>query len=96
MIAVWKGTVIADSDETIVVENNHYFPREDVKEEYLEKSGNTYFCGWKGTAEYYNVVVGEDRNTDAAWVYPEPFDEALHVKDRIAFWRGVEVRKPAY
>lgn len=89
--ALWNGVAIAESNETKVVERNHYFPPEAVKMEYLKKSGNTYQCSWKGLADYYNVVVDGKVNEDAAWVYPEPTEAAQQIKGRFAFWRGVEV-----
>ncbi len=91
MKAVWKGKVIAESDNTVVVENNHYFPSESVKMEYLKKSSNTYRCHWKGLADYYDVVVDGETNHDAAWVYPEPTEPAKIIKGRFAFWKGVEI-----
>ncbi|MCH7882999.1 DUF427 domain-containing protein [Patescibacteria group bacterium] len=91
MKAIWKNTVLAESDKTIVVENNHYFPPESVKMEYLKKSGNQYQCKWKGTADYYDVAVGDEVNKDAAWMYLEPTEPAKEIKDHFAFWHGVEV-----
>jgi uncharacterized protein (DUF427 family) len=91
MKAIWKGKVLAESSDTVIVESNHYFPADSVKMEYLQKSGNTYECPWKGQCEYYNVVVDGETNEDAAWVYPEPKDAAKQIKGRFAFWRGVEV-----
>ncbi len=92
MKAVWNNAVIAESDNTIIVENNHYFPRDSVKIEFLKKSGNTYTCKWKGICDYYDVVVDGKVNQDAAWVYEEPTEPAAKIKGRFAFWRGVEVR----
>jgi uncharacterized protein (DUF427 family) len=89
--AVWNGAVIAESDDTVVVENNHYFPREAVRSEYLRPSGTSTACPWKGTASYYSLEVDGARNPDAAWYYPEPKRAAAEVRDRIAFWRGVDV-----
>jgi len=91
MKANWENTILAESDKTVVVENNHYFPPDSVKMECLQKSGNTYQCHWKGKAEYYNVVVGGETNEDAAWSYPEPSDAAKNIKGHFAFWKGVEV-----
>ncbi|HKG15946.1 MAG TPA: DUF427 domain-containing protein [Pyrinomonadaceae bacterium] len=91
MKATWKGEVIAESDETVVVEGNHYFPADSVKREHFRESETHTVCGWKGTASYYDVVVGGDVNKDAAWFYPEPKDAAADIKDRVAFWRGVKV-----
>jgi uncharacterized protein (DUF427 family) len=91
MKALFKDTVIAESDDTVVVENTHYFPRESVKMEYLEKSGNSYTCHWKGDCDYYNVKVGDDVESDAAFIYEAPSEKAQEVKGRVAFWRGVRV-----
>lgn len=89
--AVWHDQVIAHSEQTVVVEGNHYFPREDVDPTVLEKSGSTSICPWKGTAHYYTLDVDGARNPDAAWYYPDPKPGAEHIRDRIAFWKGVEV-----
>jgi uncharacterized protein (DUF427 family) len=91
MKATWKGEVIAESDDTVVVEGNHYFPAESIKREHFKESDTHTVCPWKGTASYYDVVVGGDVNKDAAWFYPEPKDAAAEIKDRVAFWRGVKV-----
>ena len=91
MKAVWNGAVIADSDDTVVVEGNHYFPRSAVTSAFLKESATHTTCPWKGIASYYTLEVNGKRNEDAAWYYPEPKDEAKMVGDRIAFWRGVEV-----
>ncbi len=91
MRAVWRDTVIAESDATIVVENNHYFPPDSVKREFLRESDRHSTCFWKGRASYYHVVVDGDENTDAAWYYPEPKQRAREIKGYIAFWKGVEV-----
>lgn len=89
--ARWNGTVIAKSDDTVVVEGNHYFPRDAVADEYLEPSDTTSVCPWKGTAEYFTVVVDGERNPDAAWYYDDPKDDAAQIRGRVAFWRGVQV-----
>ncbi len=91
MKAVWNDHVIAESDNTIVVEGNHYFPPESVKREFLEESGTNTVCPWKGTASYYSVVVEDQRNDDAAWYYPAPKEKAANIKDHVAFWKGVVV-----
>lgn len=91
MKASWKGEVIAESDDTVVVEGNHYFPAGSVKREHFRESETHTVCPWKGTASYYDVVVGGEVNKDAAWFYPEPKDAAKEIKDRVAFWRGVKV-----
>jgi uncharacterized protein (DUF427 family) len=91
MKATWKGEVLAESDETVVVEGNHYFPAEAIKREHFRESETHTICPWKGTASYYDVVVGGDVNKDAAWFYAEPKDAAREIKDRVAFWRGVKV-----
>jgi uncharacterized protein (DUF427 family) len=88
--AMWNDTVIASSDDTVVVEGNHYFPREAVTAELIPSDTHTV-CPWKGTASYYSVKVGEKVNGDAAWYYDAPKDAAAEIKDRIAFWHGVVV-----
>ena len=89
--ASYEGTEIARSNRTVVVEGNHYFPLEDVLEGTLQPSDTHSVCPWKGTASYYDVVVGEHRNPDAAWFYPAPKDAAKEIADRVAFWKGVTV-----
>lgn len=89
--ATWNGVVLAESDDTVVVEGNHYFPAESVNHEYLDPSATHTVCPWKGTASYYTVTAGGQSNHDAAWYYPEPKPEAELVRDRVAFWRGVTV-----
>ena len=89
--AMWNGAVIAESDETVVVEGNHYFPRASVDSAYLAPSNTQTRCPWKGIASYHSLVVDGATNPDAAWFYPEPFEAAAEIKDRIAFWKGVEV-----
>ena len=89
--ATWNGRVIAESDDTVVVEGNHYFPEADVRSDVLVSSTTTSVCPWKGTASYYSVEVDGERNADAAWYYPAPKDAAAEIKDRVAFWKGVVV-----
>jgi uncharacterized protein (DUF427 family) len=89
--AVWKGAVIAESDATVQVEGNHYFPPGTVNREYLRDSATHTVCGWKGTASYCDVVVGDAVNADAAWYYPTPMDAAQNINGHYAFWRGVTV-----
>lgn len=91
MRAVWKGRVIAESADTVVVEGNHYFPPEAIRREFFQPSDTHTVCGWKGTASYHHVVVDGETNRDAAWYYPDPKPDAAEVKHRIAFWRGVKV-----
>ena len=93
MKATWNKAVIAESDETVVVEGNHYFPLESVNKNYLQPSNTHTHCPWKGDASYHNLVVDGEVNKDAAWYYPEPKDAAAEIKDRIAFWRGVRVEE---
>ena len=90
--AIWHDTVIAESDETVVVEGNHYFPPTAVKQELLAPIDTTTVCPWKGTASYYDVVVDGDTNGGAAWYYPSPKDAAAEIKDHVAFWKGVTVQ----
>ena len=94
MQAIWKGEIIADSENTVVVEGNHYFPVESVDKEHLKPSPTTSVCPWKGTAHYYSVVVRGEENRDAAWYYPDPKEAAAQIENHIAFWRGVDVREP--
>lgn len=89
--AKWNGAVIAESDDTVVVEGNHYFPRASVKADYLRDSGTTSNCPWKGIASYHSLEIDGETNKDAAWYYTDPKDAAAEIKDRIAFWKGVEV-----
>ena len=91
MKAMWNDKVIADSDQTVVVEGNHYFPPDSVKTEYLRDSSTTTVCGWKGTARYHDLVVDGKINADAAWYYPTPKEAAQEIQGRIAFWKGVRV-----
>jgi uncharacterized protein (DUF427 family) len=93
--AIWKGTMLAESDRTIVVEGNHYFPPDDLNHEYLEASNRHSICPWKGVASYYDVVANGERNSAAAWYYPHPSPLARKVKDHVAFWHGVEVKRAA-
>ena len=89
--ASWNGAVLAQSDDTVVVEGNHYFPRSAVTDGVLVDSSRTSVCPWKGTASYSSVVVDGAVNEDAAWYYPAPKEAAAEIRDRIAFWKGVEV-----
>lgn len=91
MRAIWNGAVLAESDDTVVVEGNHYFPPQAIRSEHFRPSDTHTVCGWKGTASYYDVVVDGQVNADAAWFYPETKPEADHVRGRVAFWKGVEV-----
>ena len=89
--AVWNGEVLAESDDTVIVEGNHYFPAASVRPDVIRPSSTTTVCPWKGTAWYYTIVAGGKENPDAAWYYPTPKDAAAEIKDRVAFWRGVTV-----
>ena len=91
MKATWHDTVIAESDDTVVVEGNHYFPEAALDRRYIVASNHRSTCGWKGQAHYYSLLVDGDLNPDAVWFYPEPFEAAATVKGRVAFWKGVEV-----
>lgn len=93
MKAIWNNEVIAESDDTVVVEGNHYFPPSSVNNEYLIESSTLTVCPWKGEANYYDIVVGDNVNKDGAWYYPDPKTEAAEIKDHVAFWRGVQVTK---
>lgn len=91
--AIWNGVVVAESDRTVRVEGNHYFPPEAIKDEYLEPSARRSVCPWKGRASYYDLVVDGDRNPAAAWYYPKPSPAARQIKDHVAFWHGVKVKR---
>jgi uncharacterized protein (DUF427 family) len=91
MRAIWNGATLAHSDDTVVVDGNHYFPADSIDAALFEESETHTTCSWKGLASYKTVVVGSERNADAAWFYPEPMEGAEMVTDRIAFWHGVEV-----
>ena len=89
--AIWNGVIIAESDKTVMIEGNHYFPRETVKADYLRESEKHTTCPWKGEASYYSIEVDGQVNRDAAWYYPAPKPAAREITDHIAFWRGVKV-----
>lgn len=91
MKAVWNGRTIAVSDDTVVVEGNHYFPETSLRREFIEPSEHTSYCPWKGTASYYSLSVDGKHNANAVWYYADPKPEAGSIKGRIAFWKGVEV-----
>ena len=91
MKAIWNGVVIAESDDTVVVEGNHYFPDASVNRQYLSFSNHRTSCQWKGQAYYHSLFVNGEMNTDAAWYYPEPSEAAANIKGRVAFWKGVQV-----
>ncbi len=91
MKAIWNGTVLAESNDTEIVEGNHYFPATSLKREFFKPSATHTTCPWKGVASYYTVDVDGSENRDAAWYYPEPKEAAKQIKDRVAFWHGVEV-----
>ncbi len=91
MKATWQGEVVAESDDIVTVENNAYFPASSVKPGVLQPSQLTSVCPWKGTAHYYSLAVGGAVNKDAVWYYPEPKGAAKQIKDRVAFWKGVQV-----
>jgi uncharacterized protein (DUF427 family) len=91
MKAIWNGTVIAEGDDTVMVEGNHYFPADSVKQKYLKGSDNHTMCPWKGQASYYHVEIEGRRNADAAWYYPDAKDAAKQIEGRVAFWKSIEV-----
>jgi uncharacterized protein (DUF427 family) len=91
MRATWNGATIAESNDTIVIEGNHYFPRDAIRQEYFQPSNTHTICPWKGEASYFNVVVNGETNKDAAWYYPDPKPAAQEIKEYVAFWRGVKV-----
>jgi len=91
MKAIWKNKVLSESDDTIIIENNHYFPADSIHLEYFTASDTTTECNWKGTAHYYTLNVDDEINKDAAWYYLSPEDAAKEITGYVAFWRGVEV-----
>lgn len=91
MKAIWNGKILAESNKTVVVENNHYFPPESIQKEYFKPSNTHTTCPWKGEASYYTLQVDGEENRDAAWYYPEPSEAAKKIKDHVAFWKGVTV-----
>ncbi len=91
MKAIWKGQLIAESDDTIVIEGNHYFPSNDIKKEFFVNSETHTTCPWKGLASYYTIKVNGNENPDAAWYYPEISDLAKQIEGYVAFWKGVEI-----
>jgi len=93
MKAIWNNQVIAESDNTVVIENNHYFPQESIKKEYFKSSDLHSTCPWKGQASYFNLEVDGKENKDAAWYYENPSELAKGIKNHVAFWRGVEITK---
>lgn len=93
MRAIWRDTVLAESDDTIVVEGNHYFPREALRAEFFCESAAHTTCPWKGVASYFDVVVGSETNCEAAWYYPAAKAAAKNIEGRVAFWKGVKVEE---
>lgn len=91
MKAIWNNKILAESNDTTVVEGNHYFPADAINKEYFKKSDTNSVCPWKGTASYYTIEVDGKENKDAAWYYPDTKEGAKHIEGRVAFWKGVEV-----
>ena len=89
--AKWQGALLADSDDTIVIEGNHYFPPDSLDRQYFQNSSTHTFCSWKGEASYYTIRVSDQLNKDAAWFYPDTKEAAKEIKDYVAFWKGVEI-----
>ena len=92
MKAIWQDTVVAESDNTVLVEGNHYFPAASLDPKFIAFSNHQTTCAWKGKANYYSLLVNGEMNTDAVWYYPDPKPEAEMVRDHVAFWKGVQVR----
>lgn len=91
MKATWNGAVIAESDDTVLVEGNHYFPESSLNRAFVTFSNHRTTCAWKGEAKYLSLLVNGELNTDAAWYYPDPKPEAENIRGRVAFWKGVKV-----
>jgi len=89
--AIWNGKIIAESDDTIMIESNHYFPPESLNRELLKESSHTTVCGWKGTASYFDIVVDGKINSQAAWYYPNPMEAVTQIQNHVAFWKGVKI-----
>jgi len=90
--AIWNNAILAESDKTVVVEGNHYFPPDSLRQEFFKPSPTHTVCSWKGTASYYNIEANGQVNKDAAWYYPSPLEAAKHIADYVAFWKGVEIK----
>jgi uncharacterized protein (DUF427 family) len=93
MKAIWNNQLVAESDDTVVVEGNHYFPSQSIKKDFFKESSTHSTCPWKGVANYYTLEVDGQSNQDAAWYYPETSELAKHIKGHIAFWKGVKIEK---
>lgn len=91
MKAIWNGQILAESNATVVVEGNHYFPADSITLEFFKPSETHTVCGWKGTASYYDVDVNGETNKDAAWFYPDAKQDAKNIENHVAFWKGVEI-----
>ncbi len=93
MKAIWNNQLLAESNKTIKIEGNHYFPSDSLNQEFFKPSDTQTTCPWKGVASYYHISVDGQTNKDAAWFYPDPKSQAIGIKDHVAFWRGVKVEK---
>ena len=93
MKAIWKDAILAESKSTVEIEGNHYFPPESINRQFFRDSSTHTRCGWKGTASYYTIEIGDELNQDSAWYYPEPLDKARHIKNYVAFWKGIKVEE---
>ena len=93
MKAIWNNEILAESNDTKVIENNHYFPPESINSKFFQLSETHTSCPWKGKASYFHIQVGDEKNPDAAWYYPHPYEAAAEIKNYIAFWNGVEIKK---
>jgi uncharacterized protein (DUF427 family) len=93
MKAIWKKVILAESDLTVVIEGNHYFPPESLNRRFFTESNTHTRCGWKGIASYYTIKIEDYINQDSAWYYPEPLDKARNIKNYVAFWKGIKVEE---
>ncbi|MGZ5484534.1 MAG: DUF427 domain-containing protein [Nitrososphaeraceae archaeon] len=93
MKAIWNEVILAESDLTVVIEGNHYFPPESINRRFFTESSTHTRCGWKGIASYYTIKIEDDFNQDSAWYYPEPLDKARSIKNYVAFWKGIKVEE---
>jgi uncharacterized protein (DUF427 family) len=91
MKAVWKNVILAESDKTIIIEGNHYFPPESINKKFFIESNTRTTCGWKGVASYYTIKIDNEQNKDSAWYYDKPLDKVKHIRNYVSFWKGIQI-----
>jgi uncharacterized protein (DUF427 family) len=92
MKAVWKNVILAESDKTIIIEGNHYFPPESINKKFFIVSNTRTTCGWKGVASYYTIKIDNEQNKDSAWYYDKPLDKVKHIRNYVSFWKGIQIK----